>query len=172
MGEEMKFRVESATLARVEAYWKALDEVARERRYLLFTEAPPLERSREFVENLLAKAWSQFYAVDGNEVVGWCDVVRCERQGMTHVGHLGMGVLSSYRGLGIGRRLLAATLEDAFKKGIERIDLEVFSSNQVAINLYKAQGFAEEGRKRNARLLDGRCDDFVIMALFKNAAEV
>ena len=104
-------------------------------------------------------------------VVGWCDVIRSERKGATHVGHLGMGVISSHRGQGLGRRLLAVAIEDAFAKGIERIELEVFASNQAAIGLYKTHGFEEEGRKRKARKLDGQYEDFIIMALIQESAE-
>ena len=82
-----------------------------------------------------------------------------------------MGVIASRRREGIGRRLLNAAIEDAFAKGVERIELEVFASNQAAIGLYKAHGFEEEGRKRNARFLDGRHDDFVLMALFNQSGE-
>lgn len=167
----MKIKIEPASLERVDGFWRALDLVARERRYLLFSEAPPIERTREYVREILKKEWSQFYAVDGDEVVGWCDVIRGEREGVTHVGHLGMGVVTSQRRQGIGRRLLAAAIEDAFAKGVERIELEVFASNQAAIGLYRTHGFEEEGRKRKARLLDGHYEDFVLMALFQVVAE-
>lgn len=166
----MKLAIERASSARVDGFWKALDAVARERRYLLFTEAPPIERTKDFVLEVIEKEWSQFYAVDGDEVVGWCDVIPSDREGMGHVGHLGMGVVSSRRRQGIGGRLLIAAIEDAFSKGVERIELEVFASNSAAIGLYRSHGFEEEGRKRKARCLDGRYDDIVLMALFGQGA--
>lgn len=163
----MEISIVSATNDRAESFWRALDEVARERRFLLFTEAPSYERTRDFVAEVLSKGWSQFYAIYEDRVVGWCDIIRHERAGMTHSGHLGMGVLPGFRGMGIGRRLLTSTIEDAFQKGIDRIELEVFASNQRAIALYHAAGFVEEGRKRRARFLDGEYDAFVLMALLR-----
>lgn len=79
---------------------------------------------------------------------------------------MGMGVLPAYRGAGLGRRLLADTLDAARAIGIERVELEVFASNTAAIALYRRMGFAVEGTKRRARKLDGEYDDDVIMALF------
>ena len=49
--------------------------------------------------------------------------------------------------------------------GIERVELEVFASNERAIAFYRTSGFVTEGIKRRARKLDGVYDDNVFMAL-------
>ena len=98
----------------------------------------------------------QFVALDeGGEVVGWCDVVRDDREGFRHAWRLGMGLLPAVRGRGVGRRLAEAAMAAARAKGAERIELEVFASNTHAIALYERLGFAREGVKRRARKLDG-----------------
>ena len=74
--------------------------------------------------------------VDGGTVLGWCDIVLCLFEGMKHVGRLGMGVRHDSQARGIDRKLLAAAVQTAFKAGIERIELEVFASNQAAVRLY------------------------------------
>jgi hypothetical protein len=87
-------RVEATTLAFAPGYHAALDQVARERRYLAFLEAPPLGDSTSFVQWLLGGAGLHYVAVTpANEVVGWCDVVRNAREGFAHTGQLGMGVV-------------------------------------------------------------------------------
>lgn len=48
---------------------------------------------------------------------------------------------------------------------LARIELEVFASNVAAIALYERLGFVHEGRKRSARILDGRIEDMLCMAL-------
>jgi ribosomal protein S18 acetylase RimI-like enzyme len=98
--------------------------------------------------------------------VGWCDIVRNPYEGFRHVGRLGMGLLPDYRRRGVGRQLAGQAIEAARQIGIERIELEVFASNTVAIALYRALGFVTEGTKRRARKLDGEYDDNVVMALF------
>lgn len=163
----MDIVIQPATLDMADSFRQALDVVAREHRYLIFLEAPPVESTRNFIAQVLAKGWSQFYAVRDGKVVGWCDVVRDERPGMTHIGRLGIGLLPEYRGLKIGGRLLAATVADAFQKGATRIELEVFAANARAIALYRKFGFVAEGRKRQARCLDGIPEDSICMALLK-----
>jgi ribosomal protein S18 acetylase RimI-like enzyme len=77
-----------------------------------------------------------------------------------------MGLLPEYRGRGLGRRLATQAIESARQAGIERVELEVFASNQPAIALYRTLGFVIEGVKKMARKLDGTYDDNVLMALF------
>lgn len=163
----MDIAIQPATLDLADSFRQALDVVARERRHLIYLEAPSAESVRNFVAQVLAKGWSQFYAVRAGQVVGWCDVLHDERPGMTHVGHLGMGLLPEYRGQKLGARLLATAVADAFQKGVTRIELEVFATNARAIALYRKFGFVEEGRKRQARCLDGVCEDTLCMAMLK-----
>jgi ribosomal protein S18 acetylase RimI-like enzyme len=148
----------------VDSFWRAIDTVARERRYLNFLQAPPIESTRRFVDQIIRNGWSQFYAIHDGQVVGWCDVIRKEHEGMRHSGRLGMGVLPDYRGMKLGTRLLSETIADATSKGITRIDLEVFASNTQAMALYRRMGFVEEGRKKHTRFLDGVFDDDIVMA--------
>lgn len=152
----------------VEGIHRAVDVVARERRYLGLVEGPPVGATRAWVEALVAGAGFQFVAVDdGDSVVGWCDIVRNPREGFRHCGQLGMGVTPDARGQGLGERLAKATIERAWDAGLERVELEVFASNEPAIRLYEKLGFVVEGVKRRARRLDGHYDDNIMMALVR-----
>ena len=150
-----------------ESFNRAIDIVARERRFIGFVEGPPVESTRNFIRHVLSGEGVQRLAVTHeDEVVGWCDIVRRSMEGFRHAGRMGMGVVPDYRGSGIGRLLLTETLEAARSIGIERVELEVFASNEVAIALYRKLGFVVEGIKKRARKLDGEYDDDLIMALF------
>lgn len=76
-------------------------------------------------------------------LLAWCDSdpVGCVR--MLPDGHIGrMAVLAPHRGRGIGRRLLAAMLEEAAAAGLP----EVWLHAQVhAIAFYEGLGFRAEG---------------------------
>ena len=151
----------------VESFNRALDAVARERRYIGFLEAPPLEGTRNFVRLVLSGEGVQRFAITPEEeVVGWCEIVRNRMDGFRHASRMGMGLLAPYRGAGLGRRLLTETLDAARAMGIERVELEVFASNESAIALYRKLGVVVEGTKKRARKLDGDYDDDLIMALF------
>lgn len=149
----------------IEGFHQALDSVARERRYLLLLEAPSLDQVESFVRANIERNVAQFVAIDAGSVVGWCDISPQTRDGLTHTGELGMGVVADYRRRGIGYRLLEATVTKALSNGLTRIELEVFASNRAAIALCERFGFEHEGRKKKARYVDGTWDDIVIMAL-------
>jgi RimJ/RimL family protein N-acetyltransferase len=162
----MNLRIVATTDERIAGFHAAVDAVARERRYLAFLEAPPIEQTIMFVRGLLAEGGVQLLAItDEARVVGWCDVARVKWEGLRHIGRMGMGLLSPYRRQGHGQRLAETAIDAARGAGIERIELEVFASNLPAIRLYEKLGFQREGLKRRARKLDGVYDDNVIMAL-------
>jgi RimJ/RimL family protein N-acetyltransferase len=141
-----------------------LDEVARERRWLAFLEAPPVDRVRRFVLGNLRAGAAQFIAVDGDRVVGWCDVAPKSHETLRHSGTLGMGIAHSHRGKGVGTALLATTLDAAFGRGLTRIDLVVRADNTAAIALYQRHGFELEGRLRRYLVVDGQAYDALQMA--------
>jgi len=141
-----------------------LDSVCRERRFLAMLEAPTIERFQAFVSENVRRGLPQVVAVEEERIIGWCDVLPGDSMvGTAHVGRLGMGVLKEYRGQGIGKRLVQATIEQAKALGLEKIELSVYASNEAAIALYRKLGFREEGRKLRGRLVDGKYDDVVLM---------
>jgi ribosomal protein S18 acetylase RimI-like enzyme len=147
----------------------ALDVVARERKYLSFLEAPPIESSRQFIGESIARGHPHFVALDGGRVVGWCDVTPRERPTTQHSGVLGIGVLPEWRGGGVGRQLIEHALEASRAFPLARVELAVRADNDRAIALYRRIGFEVEGRRRHAMLVDGVYYDDIIMALLLDA---
>jgi len=141
--------------------------VARERAYLLATEGFTLEQTRAYLADLRDAGGVALVAVEDARIVGWVDITPGPFEGLTHCGHVGMGLAPGARGRGIGRALLARALDDAFTS-FERIELEVLASNTRAERLYRRCGFVEEGRRRRARYLDGTFDDFVLYGLLRD----
>lgn len=76
------------------SYRACLDAVARERRYLAQIEALPLERIQAFVQSSIENDAVQFFAVEGEKVVGWADIFPAWAHAVSHCGSLGMGVLA------------------------------------------------------------------------------
>lgn len=142
-----------------------VDSVARERLFLATTKGFSVEETCEFIQFIRNAGGVHLVAVNRGSVVGWCNITPYTFEGLTHCGRLGMGLLPEYRGRGIGKKLLAKALPQAFRNGLERIELEVFTSNIVAVRLYRYFGFLEEGRKRKARKLDGMYDDIILFGL-------
>jgi len=59
----------------IESFRECLDAVAKERRYLALTGAPPPDAVREFMRSAIARRVPQFVALDGQLVIGWCDIL-------------------------------------------------------------------------------------------------
>jgi ribosomal protein S18 acetylase RimI-like enzyme len=166
-GENMPVEIAYIREEHIEGFWNCLDSVARERRWLGAFEAHPFDAMRKFVLGMIENDNAQYVALDENgKVVAWIDISPSRRVISPHVGSLGMGILADYRRQGIGKRLMTAALEKAKSRGIKRVELEVFAHNTAGIALYKRMGFVEEGRCRNAALLDEGYVDLIMMALW------
>ena len=66
--------IEPIRAEHIESFHHALDAVSRERKYLSFLEAPPLEAVRAFVLDMIENDHPQFVAIAGGKVIGWCDI--------------------------------------------------------------------------------------------------
>ena len=85
-----------------------------------------------------------------------------DRKARYAVGLLDAGV----HGRGLGREVTMQVLRYAFGPlGLHRVDLKVLDFNVRAIRCYRACGFREEGREREAARVDGRWHDDVIMGI-------
>ncbi|NPU12769.1 GNAT family N-acetyltransferase [Bradyrhizobium sp. 83012] len=161
----MSFEIRAIAERDIAAFHAVLDSVARERRFLSFLEAPPLDQIRTFVLKNIEDGLPEFVALDGAQMVGWCDILTNTRRTVqAHCGTLGMGVLPPYRGRGLGRALIRRAMDAALAFGLTRIELTVREQNANAIALYKSVGFETEGLHRNAVRIDGRYGNVVSMA--------
>lgn len=161
----MQYLVVPIAEEHIEGFNAALDSVAREREYLAFVEAPPLERTRAFVLKNIREGRPQFVALVEGRVVGWCDISSLERPLFAHSGVFGKGIIDGCRGRGIGDALMRAVLEQARKIGLTRVELTVRENNKRAMQLYEKMGFVMEGVKRKGVRIDGRYEDLYCMAL-------
>ncbi|MCW8471424.1 GNAT family N-acetyltransferase [Fluoribacter gormanii] len=161
----MQFTIIPIQEKHIEAFWSAVDSVARERKFLAFLEGPPIELTKDFVLEHIENNWPQVVAMCGDQLVGWCDISPLDRPVFAHVGSLGIGVIKPYRGQGIGAALLSTALQMAKSKGLTRIELTVREHNQTAISLYEKYGFVKEGVHKNAVRIDGIYEHHIFMAL-------
>jgi ribosomal protein S18 acetylase RimI-like enzyme len=72
-----------------------------------------------------------------------------------HRCQLGMGVQREHRRIGLARRLLAHATQWASEQGLRWIDLQVLSSNEPAVALYRAEGFLMQGGKPEMYIIEG-----------------
>ncbi len=150
-----------------------LDSVSRERRFLIADEAPPVDAIRDNLKVQIDGGGVMMVACAGNAVVGWCSLQRNRLPANRHRAWLGMGVVGSHRGRGIGPRLLQASIDEATARDIARIDLEVRVDNDRARRLYERFGFRMRGRvERALRVDDAFVDTWAMVLLLDGRTEV
>ncbi len=161
----MTYRIVPVAPEHIASFRETSDAVFKESQMFAFLEAPPIEHVAEFVLGVIQNNDLQFVAVSGDAVIGWCDVLRQPRPALRHCGVLGLGVLSPYRGQGIGKALLGTTLNAAKERGLTRIELFVRTDNDRAIKLYEKFGFVVEGVLRQHMLVGGVHRDSYLMSV-------
>lgn len=103
-------------------------------------------------------------AEEDGEIVGFLVVRRRASKRIRHRADFVIGVLRRAWGRGIGTSMLE-TLEDwAQEQGVWRLELAVMAHNERAIQLYEKFGYAQEGVKRSAIVINGQAVDEIIMA--------
>lgn len=83
-----------------------------------------------------------------------------------HTAYLSIAIIDKFRKMKIGTALVQTAIEWAKDKKIEKICLEVFSSNTAAINLYTKLGFIIEGRWKKQFKINNEYVDDILMSIF------
>jgi len=118
---------------------------------VVLTQAHELSVSKEDEENWINDHLSSegkliLIAESGGRMIGLLHFASGNRERNQHTGSFGMSVHRDWRRQGIGRTLVQILLDWAKKSPIiEKVYLEVFSTNTQAIELYQSLGFLEEG---------------------------
>ncbi len=91
--------------------------------------------------------------------------VTSKRGANSHVGELGISILSGYRDLGIGTEMLKTLIQESKKIGLKVLVLHVFANNDRARRVYEKVGFKETGRIPKGIYRKNKYIDRVIMTL-------
>ncbi|MEH7109084.1 GNAT family N-acetyltransferase [Bacillus sp. JJ1764] len=110
-----------------------------------------------------------FLVVEANgKIVGFS---RCEGYNLTRKAHqveFGVGVLKEYWGYGMGKNLLAQSIQWADANHFKKMTLSVLETNEKAISLYQKLGFEVEGVLKQDKLLsDGHFYNTILMGRIK-----
>ena len=98
------------------------------------------------------------------QIVGHIDLRSHPSRFAGHRCLLGMGVHRHHRRLGLGAALLSHATDWALANtGLEWLDLEVLSTNEPALRLYRRAGFAKVSEVAEMFRLDGRSFAFTTM---------
>ena len=132
----------------------------------------PLPTESEMRERFAQAAHSAnsvtMLALDSDQrVIGLAGLHGGSRQANRHTATIGIAVSPEWRGQGVGTALMQAIIDFARQGGVlKRLELEVISTNERAIHVYRKLGFVPEGLHRRKLYKDGQYHDNLSMALF------
>ncbi|MGA1802638.1 GNAT family N-acetyltransferase [Rhizobium sp. HT1-10] len=122
-----------------------------------------IEDTRRWLSKAQSNSPNLVAVLEGN-IVGNAGLRRLEGR-RQHVAGIGMGVHDAFTGRRIGSALLAALTDMADNwLNIRRLELTVYTDNDVAIALYRRFGFVEEGRCKDFAFRNGSYIDALSMA--------
>ncbi|MDA4129571.1 MAG: GNAT family N-acetyltransferase [Thaumarchaeota archaeon] len=167
MKESLEISVRKATEKDLPSILRNIRRVAREEIYIA-TEKVNDATKKYYLERMSDASSLTLVAVFQDRIIGALNLWPYWNLKKTrHVSNLGMHVIDEYRNKGVGSALMRHTLDwAAERQSIEKISLGVFSTNQVALNLYMKFGFVVEGILRKQHLIRGKYVDEIEMALF------
>lgn len=100
----------------------------------------------------------------GDRIIGNIDLSGNQRRKLNHTGMIGMGILESFRNLGLGSLLMDQMILWAEKNEYLKIVwLEVYATNIAGQKLYSNAGFEECGRMKNYFFEQGKLIDNIRM---------
>jgi putative acetyltransferase len=89
-----------------------------------------------------------------------------------HVGQIGTAVRDDWQGKGVGTAMMQALVDLADNwVNLSRLELEVYTDNELAIKLYQKFGFTVEGTGINYGFRDGEFVDVYFMARLRTHKE-
>lgn len=105
-----------------------------------------LKQSFDFsdTDSIIKKSFSyEISAYIGQKKVGSVALLKFDEGNLLYPDWwlFGMEVRTAYRGAGIGKNLLHMAINKAFEVNVNKVNLLVFKTNHIAINLYKKMGF-------------------------------
>ena len=123
------------------------------------TEAPEWERWD--ASHLRA---CRLVALTGGRVAGWAALSPVSaRKVYAGVAEVSVYVGADFRGRGVGRALLSALVRESESEGIWTLQAGIFPENVASVELHKACGFREVGRRERVGKLRGRWRDTVLL---------
>lgn len=167
MENKMKYRIRRARFEDAEYLEKYMQRLIGEELPVLYSKAAPpsLDEVTVFIKtHSNPNALLLLVVVDDDRIIGMLDADIHKNAQRSHCASFGMSILNEYRRRGIGRALLAELFLWSKQHHLKRIELEVFSNNLSAIELYKKMGFLVEGVKKEAVRVGSGFVDIVHMA--------
>jgi putative acetyltransferase len=127
---------------------------------------PSIEEERKFIARYLSGGGHLLLLVEGDRILGVGELTIGKAPYRSHCASLGISLVKEARGRGYGSTMITALHDWArAHPEVERLQLEVFSTNPEAQKLYERMGYVREGCQHGAIKRDGVLIDMIQMRL-------
>lgn len=148
--------IRQATINDSENFIKMLYQLDSETKYMMF-EVGERKADISHIESMIGEDSSKLLTLvidDNNAIGGFLSAERGSYNRIKHSAYIVIGILSEYRGKGLGTKLFEQLDLWAKFNNITRLELTVIEGNSAAIKLYEKMGFKKEGLKENSMIID------------------
>ena len=162
----MSYKIRRMRAADVHAFMELVNQTDKESDFMM--SEPGARQMNAFQLTMSVSTGIQviFVAEEDDKLVGQLVAFPLYGQGSRtrHVVHIGLSVLKSHWGKGIGNAMFEAMEAWALASDIVRLELSVMTHNERGIALYKKQGYEIEGTKKASIFVNGDYVDEYLMA--------
>lgn len=122
------------------------------------------ERLTKLLKQIEEKKAVQILVFCGKDLVGISDVIMRDKA-QNHVGTFGISLAKNFRGVGLGKKLMQLTIDEATAKipQLNILLLGVFGDNKIGQKLYKKMGFKKIGALPQGLMHKDHFDDHIYM---------
>ncbi len=146
-----------------------INEISDERTFIRYQgEHETLESEKKWLEGRLKeienKKTVHLLAFSSNDLVGATEIHLRDRT-EKHIGVFGITIAKNFRGEGVGKTMMGLIIKEAINElsGLKMITLEVYSTNEIAKNLYKKMGFIDYGILPEGITRNDKFEDAILM---------
>lgn len=150
-----------------EKFLSMLKKLDLETKYMMYEPEERKTTIDEMKASIRSKTHSKsliMIAEISEEIIGFISAERGFQNRIKHSAYIVIGILSNYRGKGIGRQFFNHLEKWTTEMKISRLELTVMVHNERAVKLYESKGFKIEGRKEKSLMIDGEFIDEYYMA--------
>ncbi|MUK89829.1 GNAT family N-acetyltransferase [Ornithinibacillus sp. L9] len=168
--------IRHAVLDDAENLARLIKQVEKSSEYMLFEPGernPTAEKQGAMIKALTEQDNSCILLAEGNHgLVGYLFAIGGTTKRTMHRAYIVIGILSTYRGKGIGTALFKELNQWATHQGIHRLELTVVTENEAGVSLYQKAGFELEGVKKDSLFINNRfVDEYYMGKVLNNGGE-
>jgi RimJ/RimL family protein N-acetyltransferase len=154
----------------IEAFFLLCKKIESESQFALlepFEKAKSLEEQCKLVNSIINHKNRTIFVVEmDDQLVGYLGVLAGDYPLNSHCAKVTLGILKGYAGKGIGRALFERLEKWSEDHGVHRLELNVSSQNELAINLFILMGFQYEGARHDSlKTNNGYINEFTMAKL-------